>query len=256
MLAAERQTRLAQLIQQRFSMSVQELSERFEVSPMTIRRDLGLLERKGLVVRIHGGAMAPETPVSSREEVRATLRVLQKVAIAAAAVRLVEDGQTLFVDAGSTTTELARRLRGHRGLTVVTNSVRVLTVLADSPGINLIGLGGTVYRGAWSFVGPLAEAALRRFNADLTFLGISSVSLEEGLSEVNFFEAAIKSLAIQQGQRVVLLADSTKFEKVSPVSVAPLHEVDVVITDDQLPSELVAAYRKAGPEVILVSEEG
>jgi DeoR/GlpR family transcriptional regulator of sugar metabolism len=165
----------------------------------------------------------------------------------------VQVGQTLFIDAGTTTIELAYRLHHHRGLTVVTNSVRVLTALADSSGINLVGLGGSVYSGAWSFVGPLAEAALRRFNADLAFMGITSVSLEHGLTEVNFFEAAIKSLMIQRARRVVLLADHSKFEKVSPVSVASLDEVPTVITDEQLSPELAEAYRRAGVELTLAT---
>jgi DeoR/GlpR family transcriptional regulator of sugar metabolism len=232
-------------------MSVQELGEHFGVSLMTIRRDLHLLEEKGLIVRIHGGAMAPETPVASREDVRGTLYTAEKAAIGAIAASLVQDGQTLFLDAGTTTLELACRLRERRGLTVVTNSVRVLATLADAPGINLIGIGGSVYGGAWSFVGPLAEMALRRFNATVAFMGITSVSLQHGLTEVNFFEAAIKSLMVQRAQRVVLLADHSKFEKVSPVSVASLSEVHTVITDEQLSPELVAGYRHAGVELIV-----
>jgi DeoR/GlpR family transcriptional regulator of sugar metabolism len=242
-----------QLIEERVSMSVQELSKHFDVSPMTIRRDLALLDEKGLVVRIHGGATAPETPVASREEVRGALHVVQKAAIGAAAANLVEDGQTLFIDAGTTTIELARRLCERRRLTVVTNSVRILAALADSPGINLIGLGGSIYGGAWSFVGPLAEAALRRFNGDIAFMGITSVSLEHGLTEVNFFEATIKSTMIQRARRVVLLADHSKFEKVSPVSVVSIKDLDMLITDEGLSPQLIAAYRGAGVNLFVAS---
>ena len=249
MLGPDRQARIVQLVQQR-SMSVLELSQHFGVSPMTIRRDLDVLEARGLVLRIHGGARAPGAPMAVPEDVRGARNVGEKDAIGAAAAAMVEDGQTLFIDAGTTTIELARRLREHRGLTVVTNSVRVLAALADSPGINLIGLGGSVYGGAWSFVGPLAEAALRRFNASVAFMGITSVSLEHGLSEVNYFEAAIKTTMIQRAQRVILLADHTKFEKVSPVTVAPLSDVDAIITDGQVPAELVASYRRAGVEIM------
>jgi len=251
MLGPERQARIVQFVRQRASVSVQELSAELGVSLMTIRRDLDILEKKGQIVRIHGGAMAPDSPVASREEERGVKNVAEKAAIGAMAASLVEDGQTLFLDAGTTTIELAYRLRGRRGLTVVTNSVRVLTALADSPGVNLIGLGGSVYGGAWSFVGPLAEAALRRFNAAQAFMGITSVSLAHGLTEVNFFEAAIKSLMIQRAQRVVLLADHSKFEKVSPVSVASLQEVHTVITDERLAPELAASYRAAGVELLL-----
>ena len=250
-LRPERQARIVQLVQQRTSMSVQELGERFAVSPMTIRRDLDALAGRGLVVRIHGGAMATETPVILREDVRAPANVAAKAAIGTAAARLVEDGQTLFIDAGTTTIEFARRLRNHRRLTVVTNSVRVLALLADSPGIELIGLGGMVYGGAWSFVGPLADAALRRFNADLAFMGITSVSLERGLTEVNLFEANVKSAMIHHARRAVLLADHSKFEGISPVSVVPINEIGTLVTDDELSPEMVDKYRAAGVDLLL-----
>jgi DeoR/GlpR family transcriptional regulator of sugar metabolism len=256
MLTYERQSHIIQFIQQRrsVSVSVKELSDQFNVSSMTIRRDLDALEKRGLVVRVHGGVIVPKDPASLREEVRAAMNMVQKSNIAEAAARLVKDGQTIFIDAGTTTVELVKRLKDRRGLTIVTNSLKVLYTLAESPGINLIGLGGAVFGGAWSFVGPLAETAIRHFHSDLAFLGIASLSLEHGLTEVNYFEGDIKSLIIKQSQRVVLLADSSKFEKVSPHSVAPLSDIDVIITDNHLPEELAAAYRKTGIELILAKE--
>lgn len=253
MLSYERQTRIVQLIQQHVSLSVNELSQNFAVSPMTIRRDLSILERKGLVVRIHGGVTVPSVSVASREQERETISITQKAAIGETAVGLVEKHHTIFIDAGTTTAELAKRLVNCQGLTVVTNSVKVLSILADAPGVNLIGVGGSVYGGAWSFVGSLAEAAIRRFHSDLAFLGITSVSLDRGLTEVNYFEADTKSLIIKQSQRVVLLADSSKFEKISPISVAPLSEIDVIITDDKLSPEWSEVYHRAGPEMILAN---
>jgi DeoR family transcriptional regulator, fructose operon transcriptional repressor len=251
MLSYERQTRIVQLIQQRMSVPVNELSQYFDVSPMTIRRDLSVLEEKGLVVRVHGGVTVPNTTVALREQEREAISIAQKVAIGEYASGMIENHHTIFLDAGTTTAELARRLVNRQGLTVVTNSVKVLSILADAPGVNLIGVGGFVYGGAWSFVGSLAEAAIRRFHSDLAFLGISSLSLTGGLTEVNYFEGDTKNLIIKQSQRVVLLADSSKFEKISPISVAPLSEIDVIITDDHLSPDLAEAYRRAGPQVIL-----
>lgn len=255
MLAPDRQAQIAQLLRERASMSVQALSEQFNVSPMTVRRDLQELEERSLAVRIHGGAMAPQTPFDSREEARSQLRVQEKAAIGAAAAKLVQEGQTLFIDAGTTTFELARCLRAQRGLTVVTNAIRILSTLADSPGINLVASGGTVYSGAWSFVGPLAEGALRRFNTDVAFMGISSLSLEQGLTEMNFFEAAVKTLAVQRARRVILLADSSKFEKVSPNTVANLSEINLIITDDGLPAELLKEYRNTEVQIMTITAE-
>jgi DeoR/GlpR family transcriptional regulator of sugar metabolism len=242
---------MVEFVQQRTSVSVKELSQFFQVSEMTIRRDLENLEKKGLVTRIHGGVTRPISPIAMREKEREAVNISQKGCIGEASLRFVQEGQTIFIDAGTTTVELAKLLINRRGLTVVTNSVKVLSVLADAPGINLIGIGGAVYGGAWSFVGSMAEAAIRRFHSDLAFLGITSISLDHGLTEINYFEADMKSLIIKQSQRVVLLADSSKFEKVSPISVAPLAEIDVIISDELLSPRLVEAYQHSGPELVL-----
>jgi DeoR/GlpR family transcriptional regulator of sugar metabolism len=244
---------MVEFVQQRTSVSVKELSQFFQVSSMTIRRDLGILESKGLVTRVHGGVTSPTSPIAMREKEREAVNISQKSCIGEVSLSLLEEGQTIFIDAGTTTAELAKRLLHRRGLTVVTNSVKVLSLLADAPGISLIGVGGAVYGGAWSFVGSLAEAAIRRFHSNLAFLGITSISLDQGLTEINYFEAEIKSLIINQSQRVVLLADSGKFEKVSPISVAPLADIDVIISDDLLEPHLVEAYQRSGPELILAS---
>jgi DeoR family transcriptional regulator, fructose operon transcriptional repressor len=251
MLPYERQTRMVELIQQWTSVSVKELSDFFQVSEMTIRRDLEVLESKGLVSRIHGGATGPNSPVALREDERQEVNIIQKAAIAEVALRYVEDGQTIFIDAGTTTAGFANLLTNRKSLTIVTNSVKVLSILADSTGINLIGTGGSVYGGAWSFVGSMAEAAIRRFNSDITFLGITSLSLDHGLTEINYFEADTKSNIIKQSQKVILLADSSKFEKVSAMSVAKLEDIDVIITDDRLSKTYIESYQRAGPELIL-----
>jgi DeoR/GlpR family transcriptional regulator of sugar metabolism len=242
---------MLEFVQQQKSVSVKELSKYFQVSPMTIRRDLEILEGKGLVVRVHGGVTRPSSPTPLQEKEREAVNIFQKSCIGEASLDLVEEGQTIFIDAGTTTAEMAKRLFHRSGLTIITNSVKVLSSLADAPGISLIGIGGAVYGGAWSFVGSLAEAAIQRFHSNLAFLGITSVSLDHGLTEINYFEAEIKSLIIKQSQRVVLLADSSKFEKVSPISVAHLEDIDVIITDELLEPQLVEAYKRRVPELIV-----
>jgi DeoR/GlpR family transcriptional regulator of sugar metabolism len=254
MLGPTRKNQMAQYIKLHSSATVRELSRKFNVSPMTVRRDLEELEANNMIARTHGGAMALEAPTPARDEIRSTLYTEQKSAIGAAAAQIVQDGQTVFVDAGSTTIELAKRLVDHSRLTVVTNYLRVLTLFADIPGIDVIGLGGSVFSPAWDFIGPIAEATLARFHCDIAFLGIRNLSLERGLTEANQFEASIKTLIIKQSQRVVLLADSSKFEKISPVHVADLSELDVIITDTRLPEELANAYRKSGPELWLAGD--
>jgi DeoR/GlpR family transcriptional regulator of sugar metabolism len=247
----ERQQKILQMLQQRSSLSISELSQLFEVTPMTIRRDVDSLVEMDKVIRVHGGVMVKELPKPEREEYRATTHIEQKKAIARYACKLVSERQTLFIDTGSTTLELAKLLVDFHNITVITNSINVLSVLASSPGINLIGLGGAVYTGARSFIGQFAEAAMKRFYCDIAFLGMRSVSVDEGLTEQNFFEADLKQLIMKQSRRKVLLVDSSKFLRLSPIQVAPVTEVNDIVTDEGLSSDIVTAIDVLGVKVHL-----
>ena len=263
MIAAERLERIATLIQERRTVSISELSEMLEVSEATIRRDLTKLEKHGLLKRIYGGARSSLTsqPSSLDEpfDVRAQYHVAEKRAIALAAAALVSDGETIVIDAGTTTALLAQSLRNRHNLTVITNSQRVMNELHDCEGVTVIVTGGELFamgglplRGDVVMVGPIAEETLRRFRPAKVFLGTAGITLEDGMSNNNLPQAQIKQLMARISDEVILLTDHNKFGHVSYAIVDPVDVLDKVITDVRLGQEDCAGLEARGVEVILV----
>ncbi len=235
MHAHERQEIIVQLIAEKGAVSVAELCERFGVSDMTIRRDLSILEATSLLRRIHGGAVSArgrsyEPPVLTRvHEAPAAKRAIGRLAAS-----LVHEGDSIALDIGTTTLEMARHLTRMRDITVLTNSLAIVNLLIDQPGIRLMLCGGIVRPGEHSLIGPVAEDTFSRFFVDKAFIGIGGVDLVAGLTEYNLEDAQVKRCMIQNSQRCILLSDSRKFGHKTFASVAPLAEVDEIVTDDQL----------------------
>jgi DeoR family fructose operon transcriptional repressor len=260
MLAAERLERITRLIRQRRTVSIAELSEMFGASEATIRRDLTKLEERGLLRRTYGGAVSlHSSALDAPFSVRAQQQVAEKQAIALAAAELVSEGETIVLDAGTTTAQLARVLRHRRNLTIITNSERVMNELYDCDGVTVIVTGGVLLpfgelpgQGDVCMVGPVAEATLRRFRPAKAFLGVAGVTIAEGMSNTNLPQAQIKQLMSDISEQVVLLTDHTKFGRVSYSIVAPVEVVDVVITDSGIKAEDRKALEEQGIEVIVV----
>ncbi len=256
MNAQERRATIMQVITDQGAVTVADLCERFQVSDMTIRRDLSALEKAGLIRRIHGGAVSSrgrsyEPPFLTRaQESRAA-----KQAIAALAAELVNDGDSIALDVGSTTLEMARHLTGKHDITVLTASLPVANVLADHPGIRVILTGGILRHGEQSMIGAIAEEAFARFHVDKAFIGIGGVDLENGLTEYNVEDAQVKQAMIRSSQYRILLADSTKFGRTTFASVAPLTEIDRIITDDELDMSYRTALEELGIRVHVAHPE-
>ena len=235
MHAYERQQIIVQLIAEKGAVSVAELCERFGVSDMTIRRDLSILEATNLLRRIHGGAVSArgrsyEPPLLTRiHEAPAAKR-----AIGMYAISLVHEGDSIALDIGTTTLEMARHLSRLRDITVLTNSLPIANLLIDQPGIRLMVCGGIVRTGEHSLIGPVAEDTFSRFYVDKAFIGIGGVDLVAGLTEYNLEDAEVKRRMIQNSQRCILLTDSRKFGHKTFASVASLAVVDEIVTDDNL----------------------
>ncbi len=260
MLAAARRERIAALLSQRRTVSISELSEMLDASEATIRRDLTKLEKRGLVQRTHGGAIsllssAPDAPFS----IRAQHQVLEKQAIALAAAELVSEGETIVLDAGTTTAQLARVLKTRRNLTVITNSVRVMNELYDSPGVTVITTGGVLLtlgelprKSDLIMTGPVAEATLRRFRPSKAFLGTAGITLSEGMTNTILPQAQIKQLMIEISDEVILLTDCSKFGHASYSIVAPVDVLDKIITDCAIRPEDLRALEARGIDIIVV----
>jgi DeoR/GlpR family transcriptional regulator of sugar metabolism len=237
MLAAERQARIIQEIQRRGSARVSEFARLFGVSDMTIRRDLDLLARQGLLDKVHGGATrrlpSTDEPGFHAKSLR---QQAEKEAIAVAAAALVEPGAAIGISAGTTTWALARHLRNVPGLTVVTNSVRVADVFEAGHGAERhIVLTGGIKTPSDALVGPIAVATLTGLHLDLAFLGVHGMSPDAGYTTPNLLEAETDRALVAAGRRVVVLADHTKWSVVGISTIAPLSAADVVISDEHLP---------------------
>jgi DeoR/GlpR family transcriptional regulator of sugar metabolism len=227
---------------------VSELAESFGVSEMTVRRDLGALARDGKLERVHGGALdAAGEPGFSQIEVE---RFDIKDRLGAAAAGLVSDGQTVMVDIGTSTLQLARHLHGKK-ITVVTTNLAVVEELMPDPDIELVLPGGVVRRNYRSLVGVLAEDSLRQIKSDVLFMGTSGVDVEMGVWDTTMVEVPIKRLMIAGADEVVLLADRAKFEMTGMVRICGPESIDHIVTDAPLPAACRSAVDAAGIEVLV-----
>lgn len=257
MYATERQQLIEQLITTDGRVVVVDLARRFGVTTETVRRDLDHLETAGLVRRVHGGAVA-RTRVSTIETSlaeRAERRSDAKLAIAARALEAIgADGDcSVYIDAGTTTaalaTLLAQRPGSGRPLEVVTHSMTVAHVLAGAPGLNLTAIGGRVRGLTAAAVGAQTVDAISRLRPDLAFIGTNGLSAAFGLSTPDPDEAAVKRAIISSARRIVVLADAEKFDGELLVSFGRLADLDILVTEGEPPTDLVAALADADVEV-------
>jgi DeoR/GlpR family transcriptional regulator of sugar metabolism len=252
MLSRERQETIVALLDDEDSISVAELVNRFSVSEMTVRRDLEELGRRGLIKRVHGGAMSARGRGYERPlQKRATAHSEPKARIGRAAAELVAAGESIAIDVGTTTFEMARNLIERANITVITPSLNIACLLADEPGLRLIITGGIVRHGERSLIGRLAEDAFARFHVDKLFLAVGCIDFEAGLTEFNLEDAQVKQEMIRSAREVILLADSSKLGQVAFASVAPLAAVRRWVTDDGLPEDARERLGREGIEVII-----
>ncbi|MFD0675489.1 MULTISPECIES: DeoR/GlpR family DNA-binding transcription regulator [unclassified Paenibacillus] len=250
MLSDVRHTKIVEFLNSTGSIKVSEISKSLQVSEKTIREDLEKLEEKGFLKRVHGGAVLIDHSESMLPiHKRRTRQYGEKEQIAAAAYKLIEDGQVVLLDAGSTTLELAKLMQ-HRSLTVITNDTNIATALADSNDIELCILGGYRRKSTYTIIGPSALSMMSELNVDIAFLGCSGVDLERGLSIFHREEAELKKRMIKSSHRKVLLADHTKFGRTALISFAELNEMDTLITNHQTDEAIIQSIQHLGIEVI------
>jgi DeoR family transcriptional regulator of aga operon len=212
LLNEERRRAILEILGREGRVLVLELAKRFETSQVTIRKDLEALHAHGLIHRTHGGALparegALEDPTLREKE---KLHHQEKLRIAEAAAGMVQEGQVVILDSGTTTTEIARSLRNFRNLTIVTNAVNIAAELSGSA-VEVILTGGTLRKNSFSLVGPIAEETLHRLHADLLFLGVDGFDVQYGLSTPNLLEAKVNRVMVEIAKRKVAVCDSSKF---------------------------------------------
>ncbi|KWX87559.1 DeoR family transcriptional regulator, partial [Paenibacillus riograndensis] len=226
MLAAERRKKIIDLVHQDKRVLVSDLSRMFEVTEETIRRDLEKLEKDGILSRTYGGAMLnrhtnEDLPFVTRN----ALNTDMKRNIALKALDLINDGDTLMVDPSSTAFEFLKLLGNKNNLTVITNSINILHEFASS-GMNIISSGGSLRHRSLSLVGPVAHDTIRRYNVDTAVISCKGIDMERGVTDSNEPECELKKYMLRQAQKVVLLADHTKFDKTAFTRLVELSSID------------------------------
>lgn len=255
LVSADRQQRIAELVSGRRSIRVSELVEIFSVSDETIRRDLDALARDGLIRRTHGGAVATSTRHESDYGRRLLEREAEKQAIGRLALDFVGDGSTIILDSGTTVLQLAKAMTAKTNILVVTNAITNVIELNQAPNVSVVMTGGIIRPDTWDAVGDLAVNSLKELHVDQTFLSISAVSIDGGLTYPSLEEIAVKRAMIQAASEVTLLADSSKFDREALVRVAPLSAVARIISTPGLSAEMKRAIADLGIELI-VAEVG
>jgi DeoR family transcriptional regulator of aga operon len=231
---------------------VTDLSKDLEVSEVTIRNDLKKLEKKNMLIRTRGGAFKIDRVGIDVDISHKNKRHLEeKKRIGKAAAGLIEEGETIILDSGSTTMEVTRHLGEFKDLTIITNAINVAFSLAELKDINVIMPGGILRRNSLSLVGATAEETFKNYFCDKLFLAVDGFSMTNGLSTPNAEEAYLNKIMISIAKKVIVVTDSSKFSKRSFAVIAPISKVDIVVTDRGLPPELKQELENAGIQVII-----
>jgi DeoR/GlpR family transcriptional regulator of sugar metabolism len=253
--AKTRRDRIEQRVRAQREVGYAELAAEFDVSEMTIRRDVEALEMLGVVRRIVGGAIALKGKDSEPSfETRVANAAEEKHHIADAVAELVGPNETLIIDSGSTALAVAKALKGRElGLTVVTPSLLVALELIDEPGTSVVLTGGELRPGELSTIGPATENTLHSYNCDTFVMGVAGIDAERGISDYHQGESQVKRAASQRADRVIVAADQSKLGRVTFVSIAPLSEIDIIVTDGAPDHAALVAARGVGVDVICVA---
>ena len=248
----ERQKQILSLLDRQGRLSVAEIVQQFSISEATARRDLESLALQGKAQRVHGGVISveqapPELPILEREREQPD----EKTRIGRAAASLVADKETVFLGSGTTVLEVARNLRDRKQLTVITNSLPVLNMLAGLKEITVISLGGMLRESELSFIGHITEQALSEVRVDKVFMGIRGLSLEHGLANDYLQETLTDRAILKIGREVVIVADYSKVNRVSTALLAPLEAMNTFVTDAKADKKFLQALKKQGIHIIV-----
>ena len=230
-----------------------DLYKKLKVSSVTIRKDLKYLEEKKLLYRTHGGATqtnpyATDLPVNEKEKINSS----EKLRIGAAASGLIGANDSIILASGTTIQAFARSIQGKENLTVITSSLNVAIELIATPGVEVLQLGGLVRKSSSSVIGSYAENILKNFFCNMLFLGVDGIDIEYGLTTTNSMEANLNREMMAISQKIIVLADSTKFGKRGFGKICNIDEVDHIITDSQVSDHVVNTLESSGVTVTIV----
>lgn len=252
MLANQRRDKILELLKEDGSAKVLKLSKIFKVSEVTIRQDLEKLEQEGFIKREHGGAFLKNVEDSVKSFTLLNQdNISQKQIIAKKAAELIESGETIILDSGSTTTEIAKNLIGRKDITVITNALNIAMMLGAEPGIEVIVTGGEFKPPTLSLTGQKAASFFEDINADKLFLATAGISLRSGLTYPSLSDIVVKKAMIEAADTTYLVADSTKIGKNAFASLGALSLIDYIITDESIDQKRAQILREHQIEILI-----
>lgn len=247
----DRRDRIIHIIQNKGSVRVDELSEEFDVSTVTIRNDLDFFEEKGLIHRTYGGALLRNNVYNDPSlEEKQKINMEEKARIGECAAGMVKDGESIILDSGTTTREIALRLKEKKNLTLLTNAINIAVELAGVSRMNVMLTGGVLRDKSYSLVGPEAEQTIQNYYFDKLFLGVDGLDFNYGLTTSNPQKAQLNRLMVDRSNKVIAVTDSSKFGRHSFSYICDLTPIGTVITDDKISEEYEHGFKKRDISVI------
>lgn len=247
-----RRAKIIEMLERDGRVNIPVLSHMYKVSDVTIRNDLNQLEQKALLVRTRGGAIKNQhvsTDIKLSE--KATRQFAEKQLIGKKAASLIKNGETIILDSGTTTLEIAKNIFQFENLTVITNALNISVLLADAPNIKVIVPGGFLRENSLSLVGPSAEESLRNYYCDKAFLGVDGIGAQYGISTPNFEEAHLNRVMIEVSKQAIVVTDSSKFSKRSFAFITSIDKIHTIITDTNVPQDAMDLLNSSGVELII-----
>lgn len=250
-LTIERRTKTLDIINSKGQVSVNDLSRIFNVSEVTIRNDLAHLEKKGLLIKTRGGGIKTQrVGIDQHLNEKAKICSKEKQAIGKKAAALISDGDTVIIDSGTTTLEVAKNLKDIKNLTVITNALNIASQLINEQ-IRVILLGGILRNESLSLIGSIPENSIKNFYCDKLFVGVDGIDSKSGIFTPNPEEAQLNRLMIEAAKEVIVVADSSKFKRKSFAFIAPISMVNVIITDSKIPEDELKNLKNIGVKTII-----
>lgn len=249
----ERRDGIIQTLYDEGKVRVDELSDKFSVTSVTIRNDLDFLEKKGILHRTHGGALLRKNVYEDPTlEEKQKLHSKEKQRIGQRAAEMIENGDSILLDSGTTSLEIARRIDDKKNLTIMTNAIKIALDLASKEEMTVMLTGGTMRSESYSLVGPDAETVIRNYYFDKLFLGVDGLDMELGLTTPNPMEAQLNRLMVERAREVIAVTDSSKLGRQSFSFICELEAIGTIITDTKISSAYEKSLRKKDINVIKV----
>ncbi|WLR46624.1 DeoR/GlpR family DNA-binding transcription regulator [Halobacillus litoralis] len=251
MLPQERQKEILKLLQEYRSMKINELSKQLNVTRETIRKDLYEMEDKGLIKKVHGGAILNKANSETNYDHRKYTNYIEKKSIAKKAAELVEDGDTIYIDYGTTALLFAKELMSKSDLTVITNSLPIANELVNYTDFQVVVIGGTIRKNEKSLFGPVANLGMEHLYVDSGFFGMGAISSEAGYTNFHMGESEVSRRMIKHSNKTVVIADFSKFNTVAMNKVASVDDVDVLITDENTNQEALKELESIRTRIVV-----